>query len=207
MLEQVLAIDFISTFSPVIFGNCKVITVICQDTQHRLLLHLLFIYQKALTSVVVREYVNGLNQSEVLGLFNIIHCVLQGETNYTTYISSWRQCRKVTLSWVVRFIWQKGCHQKEPEQSQRVGPCEPDEVQQSQVWGAAVGPGPSQVCIQAGRTPGVQPCREVLGDGKLSWSQQCVLAALPAFHLHVSCCRWHYLYKLNDIETVCICTQ
>lgn len=98
MLEQVLAIDFISTFSPVIFGNCKVIIVICQDTQHRLLLHLLFIYQKALTTVVVREYVNGLNQSEVLGLFNIIHCVLQGETNYTTYISSWRLCRKVTLS-------------------------------------------------------------------------------------------------------------
>jgi len=42
-----------------------------------------------------------------------------------------------------------------------VGPCEPNEVQQGQVQGVALGPGHSWVCVQIVRkTPREQPCGE-----------------------------------------------
>lgn len=41
---------------------------------------------------------------------------------------------------------------------------EPNEVQQCQVQGIAVGLGQSQIFVQAGKTPSEQACQEGLGD-------------------------------------------
>ena len=72
-----------------------------------------------------------------------------------------------------------GCHPEGPWQAWEVGLCEPPEVQQGQVQGAAPGLGRQT----GGWRDWEQPCWEVLGDTggwKLDVSHQCTFAAQKA---------------------------
>jgi len=73
----------------------------------------------------------------------------------------WRWHQAEWCSW---HAWGIGCHPEGPGQAQEVGLCEPHEVQQGQVQGAAHGSGQSPVSIQAGGWRAwEQPCQKGFG--------------------------------------------
>jgi len=87
-----------------------------------------------------------------------------------------------TPSWVLQFIWRKGCHSKGPRQAWKVGPCEPNKVQQGQIQGFALEWSKCLISVETGwRTRWDQYCREWLGgaDGQKAGHEPAVCCCSP----------------------------